>query len=119
MGVQRVFAVAVVFLFLVSLGYGQTQGRTEHYKYTIDVAGQNLGSCGGFDVLTDYVVLVHEVWLLDKEGQPVKAVNRYKGIGQSIYYSSKDNPTDPELFLVGGPGETEIDHIDVRMEPSL
>ena len=109
MRVQRVFAVAVVFLFLVSLGFGQTQGRTEHYKYTIEVEGQDLGSCGGFNVLTDYVVLVHEVWLLDKEGQPVRAVNRYKAIGQAIYYNSKD---DPELFLLGGPGEIEIDHID-------
>ena len=108
MRVERVFAVAVVFLFLVSLGFGQTKGRTEHYKYTIEVEGQDLGSCGDFNVWTDYVVLVHEVWLFDKEGQPVKAVNRYKVIGEGLYYNSKD----PELFLLGAPGETEIDHLD-------
>jgi hypothetical protein len=110
MRLQRVLAVAVVFLFLVSLGFGQTKGRTEHYKYTIEVEGQDLGSCGGFNVFSDYVVLVHEVWLLDKEGQPVRAVNRYKSIGEAIYYNSND----PELFLQGGPGEIEIDRIDLR-----
>ena len=110
MRVQRVFAAAVVLLFLVSLGFGQTRGRTEHYKYTISVTGQDLGDCGDFHVFNDYVVLVHEVWLLDKEGQPVKAVNRYKAIGQSIVYNS----TDSDLFLVTGPGETEIDHINLE-----
>jgi hypothetical protein len=111
MRVQRVLAVAVVFLFLLGLGFGQTHGRTEHVeKYTIEVEGQDLGSCGDFNVWTDYVVLVHEVWLFDKDGQPVKAVNRYKAIGQSLYYNSNDR----DLFLLGAPGETEIDHIDVE-----
>ena len=109
MRVQRVLAVAVVFLFLVSVGFGQTQGRTEHYKYTISVTGLDSGDCGDFHVFQDYVFLVHEVWLLDKEGQPVKAVNRYKAIGGSIFYNSND----PELFLLGGPGEIEIDRIDL------
>ncbi len=32
MRAQRVLAVAVVVLFLVGLGFGQTRGRTEHVE---------------------------------------------------------------------------------------
>ncbi len=108
MRVHRVLAVAVVFLFLVGLGFSQTQGRTERFSFPIIGTGEYAASCGDFDLLSDFVLLARGVVLLDKDGQPVREVDRYKIIGQGVLYNS----TDPDLFLLSGPGEIEIDHID-------
>ncbi len=115
MKAQRVLAVAVMFLFLAGLGFGQTQGRTEHYSFPVSVVGQDLGSCGDFNVLTDYTVIVRGTVVFDKEGQARKEFLKAKVIGQSIYYNSND----PDLFLIGGPGELEIDHFNFEKETAF
>jgi hypothetical protein len=106
MRVQRVLPAASALLFLVSLGFGQTRGRTEHFEVTIPVVGQELGSCGSFDLLTDYIVTYRGVIVFDKEGQSVIEVDQLLGFGQhSVYYNSEY----PDLSLSGGPGEVETD----------
>ena len=102
MRLQRVLAVAVVFLFLVGLGFGQTQGRTEHYRFTATDTAYYMGSCpNGFDILNDYVALMHGNLRYDKDGNPVQERYQFRVLGQSIYYNS----TDPDKFVLGGPGE--------------
>jgi hypothetical protein len=108
----RVLAVTVVLLFLVSLGFGQKQGRTEHYSYPITVRSQNLGSCEAFDVYTDYDVMLHVTAVYDNKGNLAKERFKADVVGRSIYYNS-NNPT---IFLMGGPGEMEIDHLNIVKE---
>jgi len=47
-----VIGAAIVFLFMGSVGSGQ--GRTEHYSIPFVETGEYVGSCGAFDILTDY-----------------------------------------------------------------
>ena len=106
MRVQRVLAIAVVSLFLVSLGFSQTQGRTEHYRIPVTDTALYLGTCyagdpAEFDILYDDVALIHGQVRYDKEGNPVQDVYQFKVIGQTIYYNS----TNPDKFVLGGPGE--------------
>jgi hypothetical protein len=101
MKVQRVLVVAVVLLFLVSLGFGQTKGRTEHFEFTHHATNSYFGSCGDFAVIADYVVMVSGVAVLDEDGGYVRQVGHTRILGQSIFYNSNDN----DYFLSGGPGQ--------------
>ncbi len=110
MGTQRVLAVAVVFLFLVGLGFGQSQRRTEPFEYTVAETEVLVCNCGGFDVLEDYVVLIRGTLLYDKDGELVKEVHVARLIGQDRFYNSND----PDLFVLGGPGEVETARFDYK-----
>jgi hypothetical protein len=102
MRVERVLAVAVVFLFLVGLGFSQTQGRVAPYRVSIIDEGLYLGTCSeGFDILWDDVAVLRGMVRYDKDGNPVQDVYQFKIIGQTIYYNS----TNPDKFVLGGPGE--------------
>jgi len=112
MRVQRVLAIAVVSLFLVSLGFSQTQGRTEHYRIPVTDTALYLGTCyagdpAEFDILFDDVALIHGQVRYDKEGNPVQEVNQLKILGETIYYNS----TDADKFVFGGPGEGQENHL--------
>lgn len=108
MRVQRILAVAVVLLFLVSIAFGQTRGRTEHFAIPFTVVGEEVASCGDFNLLSDYVIMFKGVKILDEEGQEVKRVVQVKIMGQGEYYNSEY----PELSLLTGPGEVQINHWD-------
>jgi hypothetical protein len=104
--IQRMFMVVAALLLLVSLGFGED--RTEQFNFNVPVVGQKLGSCDGFDVLTDYEVSVNIKGVLDKQGQLAKSRLMAKSTAPSVYYNS----TDRRRFLMGGPAEQEIDHIN-------
>jgi hypothetical protein len=110
MRVQRVLAVAVVLLFLVGLGFGQSKRRTEPIQFTYESIGEKVCSCGGFDVLLDYVVLVRGMLIYDKDGVAVQSVETWKVLGQDTYYNSENH----DLFLLGGPGEVNHNRWDYR-----
>jgi hypothetical protein len=108
MRVQRVLAAAVVLLFLVSLGFGQTQGRVEPYRFTVTDTAIFLGSCSeGFDIYYDDVALLHGQVRFDNDGNPVEEVFHIKILGETIYYNS----TDSEKSVLGGPGENQVARI--------
>jgi hypothetical protein len=113
MRVQRVLAAAVVFLFLVGLGFGQGKRRAEPFQFTDQIIGEKICSCEGFDVLIDYVVMVHGMLIYDKDGEAVQKVELNKVLGQDTYYNSED----PELFLLGGPGE--VNHNRWNLEDGM
>jgi hypothetical protein len=106
MTIQRVFMIVVALLMLVSLGFGED--RTAQVNYNVPVVGQYLGSCDGFDVLTDYEVAVNFKVVFDKEGEWATGRLKAKSTAPSVYYNSED----PSHFLMGGPAEQEIDHMN-------
>ncbi len=83
------------------MSVSQTQGRTEHYRIPLTDTAYYVGSCPDFDILNDYVGLMHGMLRCDMDGNPVQERYQFRLIGQSIYYNS----TDPDKFVLGGPGE--------------
>jgi hypothetical protein len=101
MRVQRVLAVAVVLLFLVSLGFGQTQGGVKPrvqiiWPDPVVIRGEFVCNCGDFNILNDYTLIVRKVFQVDKYGSPVKGVEHFSN-SFSIYYNSED----PSISVAG------------------
>jgi hypothetical protein len=78
------------------------RGLTDH------VAGAYLGSCSGFDILSDWDAEIQFNLHFDKDGNLVRQETLYHLIGLSAYYNS----VDPNLVLYGGPNETQNIHWD-------
>ncbi len=105
MRIQRFLSSGVVFLFLAGLGFGQTQGRVEPFRFINTDTAVFLGSCSdGFDIYFDDVALWHGLVRYDQNGNPVEEILHIKLLGQTIYYNS----TDPDKFVLGGPGENQV-----------
>ncbi len=107
--------VAVVFLFLVSLGFGQTQGRVEPYRFSIVDTAIYLATCPGpFDILYDDVALLKGKVRYDKDGNPVQEVQQFKIIAQTTYYNS----TNPDKFVLRDQAGTLSSELSIwRMAP--
>jgi hypothetical protein len=71
--------------------------------FTDAVSGFFVGSCQGFDVLSDWTADWHIVMQYDEEGTPHRQVSVYRLLGQSRYYNS----TRPDLAVYGGPAEIQ------------
>jgi hypothetical protein len=71
----------------------------------LNVTGFYVGSCGDFDILSDFAGVLHGVDVFDKNGLPVREVTHIRLTrGESVYYNS----TDPQKFVLGA-GEVEQD----------
>ena len=76
----------------------------------LDFTGFYVGSCGDFNILTDY--RVHSDWTVfyDAAGVPIRVTRKaFIDNGTSVYYNSED----PSYWLAGGPGERELNTFDV------
>jgi hypothetical protein len=104
MSARKLLSFAVMFLLVATVSFGQK--RTEKGSVVISAEGVFVAQCEGFQVLTDYVGLFSWADLFDKNGQWVKENSRFRLIGDSIYYNSKDATKS----LPAGPGEAENDH---------
>ena len=106
---ERIVAAVAIALLLAGMAVSaQTQGRIEPYQFTVADTGVQLpGSCGDFNILYDDVILIRGTLRYDKAGNLVKDRYLIKIIGQTRYYNS----TDPDKFVMGGPGELEVEHI--------
>ena len=84
----------------------ENAGLTVRFEDEWTTEGQLIGSCGDWDVLTDYVVHLKWMQRLDKAGRPVQEIARVKAVEPSVYYNS----SDPTKMVHGIPAEHEIDH---------
>jgi hypothetical protein len=83
--------------------------RAEVVKNVSDpVVGISLGSCGAFDILSDWNGLMQLTYFYDGSGNLVRMHNRYRVIGASRYYNS----VDPTIEVAGGPGEIQNNRTD-------
>lgn len=101
--------VLVALLAVVTALPASAQKRTEILKVPDVVVGATVGSCGTFDILSDWTALIHITLHFDTDGNLVRTQNQYRLIGQSRYYNS----TDPDVSLLGGPGEVQACSFDV------
>jgi hypothetical protein len=102
---RSVFAVVVVLLLMSSVAFSQDNRRTEKFAFPIAVAGQFIGQCNDFQVLTDYTVLITGTDRYDKSGQFVQEILKARLMGESRYYNSTNDAKE----VLGGPGEVEND----------
>ncbi len=72
------------------------------------VVGINLGSCGAFDILSDWNGLLQFTYFTDGDGNLVRQHIRYRVVGSSRYYNS----VDPTIGVAGGPGEIQNNRWD-------
>jgi len=72
------------------------------------VVGLTIGSCGAFDILSDWNGLLQFTYYYDGDGNLVRQHLRYRILGQSRYYNS----ADPQLVVLGGPGEIQNNRWD-------
>ena len=73
------------------------------------VLGENIGSCGDFDILNDYTISLSIYSYLDSDGSPNRV--RYKGHYTDNIYA---NSAQPSYWLAGAPSNTET--VWVRFE---
>ncbi|NJD09959.1 MAG: hypothetical protein FIB01_05760 [Gemmatimonadetes bacterium] len=85
----------------------ENAGRTVRFEDEFPATGQLIGSCGDWNVLTDYLIHSNEMILFDKAGQLVQVIARYKVVEPSVYY----NDLNPSKHVHGIPAEHEIDHV--------
>ncbi len=87
----------------------EAAGRTEVVKNIPDVVvGFTVGSCDGFDILSDWAAVMQITLHYDKDGSLVRQGFQWRVLGQSRYYSS----ADPTLEIRGGPGEAQAGSFD-------
>lgn len=97
---RSIAALAVVMLSVGSIAFAQ---RVVPYSYRLSDTGVFLTTCGDFDVLYDDVEFIHGVWVYDQGGLRKMRVLIVSTVGQTTYYNS----TDPQKFVMGGPGEVQ------------
>jgi hypothetical protein len=105
---QRVVTVVFVLLLMSSVAFSQVNGRTEKFAFPVTQTGVLVGSCGNFNVLTDFVALISGTIVYDKSGAAVQTIRHFRIIGESIYYNS----ANPDKAVLGGPGENEQQKFD-------
>lgn len=105
---RSIFVVVVALLLMSSVAFSQDKRRTEKFAFPLTETGFFVGSCGTFDVLTDFTALLTGTNVYDKSGQFVQQILHYRVIGESLYYNS----TNPAKEVLGGPGEGELEKTD-------
>jgi hypothetical protein len=103
-----VIALAFILLLMSSVAFGQNNGRTEKFAIPVTGTGIFVGSCGNFDVFTDFAALISGTVVYDKSGAIMQTIQHYRLIGESIYYNS----ANPAKSVLGGPAEHELEKID-------
>jgi hypothetical protein len=78
--------------------------RTVRIEGSNSATGALVGSCGDFDVLTDWTTVMKGTVRFDKAGQLAQVVVWNSVIGSAVYYNSMD----PTKQVLGIPGEKEI-----------
>ena len=72
--------------------------------------GQLVGSCGDFDILTDYSVHAILMFYYDAAGNEVRITRKlFVDNGNAIYYNSEE----PSYWLPGDNGAREVDTLNV------
>jgi hypothetical protein len=106
---RNVVALLVVLLLIGSVGFSESQRRTEKFYIPLPPAtGLFIGSCGSFDILSEGTALMTGTNVYDKSGQFVMQIMHFRVIGESLYYNS----TNKAKAVAGGPGEGEIQRFD-------
>jgi hypothetical protein len=82
---RNVFILAIVLIFTNSIAIGS---MIEKFTFPETQTGVLVGSCGSFDVLTDYTAIASGTIRYDKTGTIVETIQHYNLIGESIYYNS-------------------------------
>jgi hypothetical protein len=101
MSVRKVLVLAVVFLLVGTVSFGQK--RTERISVVVTESENVVGQCEGFEIWDDAVALLSWTDLYNKNGQWVKTNQHYRILGETLYYNSED----PSRSVLGGPGEVE------------
>ena len=101
MRLRTVLSLAVVFILVATVSFGQK--RTEKISVVLTESEYFVGQCEGFEVWTDFVALFSWTDLYDKNGQWVKTNQRYRVLGESLYYNSENH----DRSILGGPGEID------------
>lgn len=107
--VPAYIVLLVALLAVLTALPASAQKRTEIFKVPDVLVGLTVGSCGDFDILSDWTALIHMTLHFDKDGNLIRTQNQYRLIGQSRYYNS----TDPDVSILGGPGEVQPYSLDV------
>lgn len=100
MKLRRVCSLAAVCLLVGGLGVGYGQSRTERGSDSFPVVGLLIGSCGDFEIWSDFVVTMSWMNRYDRSGQWMQQNLRIR-IGPRVYY----NASNPEKVVAGGPSE--------------
>jgi hypothetical protein len=90
-----------VLLFFVGPAFGQGKRRTEVFSYVSPEQNILVGNCGDFEVWERYTEWGHGVRIYDKDGRTVRQLLNTSFDRTNTYY----NASNPDLFLVGSPGE--------------
>jgi len=107
--ISRLLVVAAICATVGGAVFAAGNGRTEVIKNIPDnVVGLAIGTCDGFDILSDWSALQQLTLHYDKDGNLVREGFHYRLLGQSRYYNS----TDPSVGVLGGPGEVNPGSFD-------